>query len=137
MTNQEIIDICTKYNIEDYTINPDGSIDVNEDVDISYMNLTELPIKFNNVNGFFNCSYNQLKNLNNIPNKINSWFDCSYNHITILNYPDVYGQSYCHNNPLESLNNYKGDYNDITVDNKVNLIKKHKRTEKLKLISKL
>ena len=28
MTEQEIHDICKKYNIKNYTINPDGSTDV-------------------------------------------------------------------------------------------------------------
>ena len=39
MSEQEIHDICRKYNIINYTINPDGSIDVNGDVYISKTNL--------------------------------------------------------------------------------------------------
>ena len=41
---QEIHDICKKYNIENYTINSDGSIDVDGNVNLSKMNLTELPL---------------------------------------------------------------------------------------------
>ena len=31
-----IEEICKEYNIEDYTINPDGSIDVYDNVDLYY-----------------------------------------------------------------------------------------------------
>jgi hypothetical protein len=40
---QEIINICKKYNIQNYTINPDGSIDVNGDVWLSNKKLTKIP----------------------------------------------------------------------------------------------
>ncbi len=53
MTEQKIHDICKKYNIKDYTINPDGSIDVLGNVSLSNNELTELPLKFNIVEGFF------------------------------------------------------------------------------------
>ena len=33
-TMETIHDICKRYNIKNYTINPDGSIDVNGDVDL-------------------------------------------------------------------------------------------------------
>lgn len=52
MTEQEISDICKKYDIENYTINPDGSIDVNGNVNLSTFNLTELPLTFNYVSGY-------------------------------------------------------------------------------------
>ena len=35
MSNEEIHQICQQYNIENYTINPDGSIDVEGNVDLS------------------------------------------------------------------------------------------------------
>ena len=52
---QEIIEICKKYNIENYTINPDGSIDVNGNVSLSEYEIKKIPIKFNKVNGYFSC----------------------------------------------------------------------------------
>ena len=48
-----IHDICNKYNIENYTINDDESIDVNDSVNLSNYSLTELPLTFNVVTGDF------------------------------------------------------------------------------------
>ena len=52
--------ICEKYGIKNYTINDDGSIDVNGDVYLSFKDLTELPLTFNKVTGYFNCYNNYL-----------------------------------------------------------------------------
>ena len=53
--------ICKKYGIENYTINSDGSIDVNGNVDLYDESLTELPLTFNKVTGYFDCSDNEIK----------------------------------------------------------------------------
>ena len=42
----DIDSICKKYNITNYTINSDGSIDVDGDVNLSNRGLTKLPLKF-------------------------------------------------------------------------------------------
>ena len=55
---EDIDEICKKYRIENYTINSDGSIDVDEDVNLHNLGLEKLPLKFNKVNGFFTCSFN-------------------------------------------------------------------------------
>ncbi len=49
----KIGEICKKYNIKNYNINTDGSIDVDEYVDLSDKELTKLPIKFNKVTDNF------------------------------------------------------------------------------------
>ena len=51
--------VFEKYKIENYTINEDGSIDVNGDVHFYEYGLTELPINFNKVTGTFDCSNNK------------------------------------------------------------------------------
>ena len=38
--------ICRKYHITNYTINLDGSIDVDSSVKLSHMNLINIPLKF-------------------------------------------------------------------------------------------
>ncbi len=68
---EDIDEICRKYYIENYTINPDGSIDVNGYVYLSNKGLTKLPLKFNKVNGDFYCGYNQLKTLEGCPKEVN------------------------------------------------------------------
>ena len=94
--------ICKKYGIENYTINDDGSIDVNGDVSLSYDGLTELPLRFNRVTGYFNCSYNNLTSLKGCPRWIGGWFSCSNNRLTSLEFsPEYVGSNfYCYNNDL-------------------------------------
>ena len=55
----EIDEICREYGISYYTINPDGSININGgNVYIDDMGLSKIPINFNKVNGDFDCSDN-------------------------------------------------------------------------------
>ena len=139
MTEQEIHNICKEYNITNYTINPDGSIDVDGKVDLSYMDLTEIPLKFNKVSGSFYCHGNQLKSLVGGPKEVGDIFYCSSNKLTSLKGgPEkVYDMFYCGGNPLESLDGYNGNYDMLDCDNKDGLILKEKRKEKLKLIESL
>ena len=148
MKEQEIHDICEKYNITNYSINPDGSIDVDGNVHLSEMDLIELPLKFNKVSGFFNCSFNKLTSLKGspkevgtfftcygnklidlkyAPNRIGSWFDCSVNNLkNLVNSPTSKNLFFCEGNPLESLEGYNNDYDKLECDNKEKLIRKTK-----------
>ncbi len=139
MTNQEIIDICTEYGIENYTINPDGSIDVNGNVVLVTLGLTKLPLKFNRVSGYFNCTDNELTSLVGSPNYVGDSFYCYNNQLTsIEGSPEHVGGSFsCSFNKLTSLEGYNGDYDKLYCDNKENLIKKHIRKDKLKMIQNL
>ena len=83
MTEQEIHDICKKYKIKNYTINPDGSIDVEGDVWLYNMKLCKIPIKFNRVSRIFSCSRNFLTTLENSPIEVGS-FHCNNNNLTTL-----------------------------------------------------
>ena len=138
MSEQEIIDICKKYHITNYTINPDGSIDVDGAVDLLHLNLTKIPIKFNNVYGNFDCSYNLLTSLENSPKWIRDSFFCIENSLTSLEGCPISDMHYYFgNNPLESLDGFNGDYNRLSCHNRGNLIKKHKRKQKLKQLYEL
>jgi hypothetical protein len=89
---ETIHDICKKYNIKNYTINLDGSIDVNDNVFLNSKRLTELPLTFNKVTGSFDCGYNQLTSLKGCPRWIGGHFSCSYNDLTSLEFsPDYVG----------------------------------------------
>ena len=94
--------ICEKYNIENYTINGDGSIDVNGDVDLYNCNLTELPLIFNKVYGYFNCGVNRLTSLKGSPIWVGGFFSCEDNKLTSLEFsPDYVGGSFdCSSNDL-------------------------------------
>jgi hypothetical protein len=109
--------ICEKYNIKNYTINYDLSIDVDDVVDLYAKGLTKLPLKFNKVNGDFYCSHNQLTSLEGAPNKVNGDFYCSFNQLRSLEVApkEVNGHFYCYNNQLTSLEGapkeVNGDFN--------------------------
>jgi hypothetical protein len=94
--------ICKQYGIENYIINSDGSIDVDGGVDLSYKGLTELPLTFNKVTGYFDCGRNRLTSLKGSPRWIGGWFYCDNNQLTSLEFsPDYVGDDfYCDNNKL-------------------------------------
>ncbi len=70
ISTKQIHWLCYKYNIKNYSINSDGSIDVSGDVCLSHKNLTRIPIKFNKVSGYFDCSYNFITSLEGCPRKV-------------------------------------------------------------------
>ena len=124
-----IQEICKKYNITNYTINPDGSIDVDNIVDLYNISLTKFPLKFNRVSlefysdnigletlegapestgGDFYCCGNNLTNLEGSPKHIGGGFYCTDNKLTSLKgCPEsVDGDFYCDFNNLTSLEYY-------------------------------
>ncbi len=102
---QKTHDICKKYDIRNYTINPDGSIDVDGDVYLSQKALYNIPLKFNKVNGDFGCSDNNLTSLENCPNEVNGDFICANNNLTSLEGCPKYIGGYfdCSENKLKNL----------------------------------
>ena len=89
---ESIHDICKRYNIKNYTINDDGSIDVNGSVDLSSKGLTELPLVFNKVTGDFECRFNRLTSLKGSPRWVGGDFNCHNNKLTSLEFsPDYVG----------------------------------------------
>ena len=105
MTRLEIHRICAKYGILQYTINDDMSISVEGDVNLSGRKLTQIPIKFKEVGGYFSCSGNQLTSLEGCPETVGGGFNCYGNQLTSLKYcPGTVGGDFsCSNNHLTSL----------------------------------
>jgi hypothetical protein len=102
-----IDEICRKYGITNYIINDDETIDVNGDVHLSFNDLTELPLTFNKVTGWFSCSNNKLTSLKGSPRWVGGCFYCDYNQLTdLVGSPKHVGKRfYCGN---KQLNNPKG-----------------------------
>ena len=142
---------CKDNGINNYSIT-NGIVDVNGDVDLSYKNLTELPIRFGIVKGDFNinqnklttlkgcphtvignfdCYLNELTDLKYCPSVVDGFFDCSDNNIEILdNLPDkLMGKFYCKNNLLDIDLNERGYIEDFE-----SFLKNKKRTNKIKNI---
>lgn len=139
MTKEEIHRICKIFEIKNYTINSDGFIDVNGNVELGVYKLDKIPLKFNNVYGYFNISYNNITSLEGCPKYIGGIFYCNYNKLTSLeHFPNkIKHEILLKSNPLESLAGFNEDYDKLSCDNKDELIKKHKRKGKLQIISEL
>jgi hypothetical protein len=84
LESADSIAICKRYCIENYTINEDGSIDVDGDVRIYGKRLTKLPLKFGKVTGYFDCRNNQLTTLEGSPKEVGGSFYCAENELTSL-----------------------------------------------------
>ena len=105
-TNKIDIELLKKCVNGTYTINDDGSIDVNGTVNLNNKDLTKIPFKFRHVSGDFWCNSNQLSSLKGTPNDVGGVFDCSDNRLTSLeSAPNNVGKSFwCDFNNLTSLN---------------------------------
>ena len=102
---EDLHEICKNYRITNYTINEDGSIDIEGDVNLCGRKLTKLPLKFGRVSGGFYCYYNKLATLEGCPTQVGGGFDCSYNNLTTLEGcpTHVSGGFSCSNNKLSTL----------------------------------
>jgi hypothetical protein len=92
------LEFCERY-LKNYTINPDGTIDVNRDVNLHGQlgDMKKLPVKFGKVSGYFECRMNNLTSLENCPNYVGGSFDCEYNKLTTLEGCPIYvgGNIWC------------------------------------------
>ena len=124
---QEIKDICKKYDIRNYTINPDGSIDVDGDVNLMSFSFENLPLRFNKVTGFFECSTVGLTSLEGCPKEVGRYFSCSLNKLKSLKgAPNFVGSFFnCTNNKLTSLEGCPIEINTTfyCTDNKLTTLK--------------
>ncbi len=94
-----------EYGIEDYTINSDGTIDVDGDVAIQRSGLKQMPFKFGRVTGHFSCSNNEFKTLDGCPNYVGGDFFCINNKLNSLkgSPSEVGGHFGCIRNEIKSL----------------------------------
>jgi hypothetical protein len=101
------IEIWCRRNLSNYTINPDGTIDVDGNVELYKLlgSIRKLSVKFGKVSGDFDCSINNLTSLEGCPNYVGGDFDCSMNSLVSLegcpNY--VGGMFNCDKNKLTTL----------------------------------
>ena len=111
LDNSELIRKLEELNIKNYTINIDGTIDVDGDVYLPSKDLTKIPFNFGKVTGYFICSKNKLTSLVGCPKEVDGSFDCSNNNLKdLIGGPqEVGGYYYCNGNSLESLEGCAGD----------------------------
>jgi len=119
---KDIIDsICKEHDIVKYSINSDGSIDVNGNVKLYDHSLSEFPINFGKVSGSFDCSYNDLLSLIGSPHSVGGDFNCGHNELTSLIGAPKYikGAFSCIGNSITTLENgpTKVDFGYYCYDN--------------------
>ena len=105
LDESEIDQICKKYGIEDYIINSDGTIDTYGKIDLSYKDISKIPLVFNRVIGNFYCINNSLTSLVNSPNEVIGNFSFGDNSVSSFKgVPDIVkGILGCYNNLITSL----------------------------------
>ena len=70
---------CDEMEIQNYTINSKGEIDVDGEVWLNNKDFEELPYKFGRVNDRFDLSFNaNLISLKNCPDYVGDYFSCNY-----------------------------------------------------------
>ena len=91
--------------IENFTINKDGSVDVEGNVNLSQRGLKKIPINFNKIGGYFSLSRNKITSLEGLPKEINGGLYLSDNQITSLKgLPEkINGSLYLSGNKITSL----------------------------------
>jgi hypothetical protein len=70
--------------IKNYTIRPDGIVDVEGNVNLRGRNLTTLPVQFGKVTGYFNCKHTTLTSWYGVPQYIGNDFMIWDTHIISL-----------------------------------------------------
>lgn len=117
----DIHEFCVDYDISKYTINPDGSVDVFENVYFKDSNMDDFPFKFNIVNGKFQASQNHLISIENAPEKVDGSFFINDNNLHNLKGCPKYINGtldITDNDELTSL--YVGDY-DVQITGNIYL----------------
>jgi hypothetical protein len=113
-SKEEIYQWCTDHLIENFTINDDLTVDVNDNVILYLYKINELPVQFGDVKGDFILGENNLKTLKGVPHSVGGDFICGGNDIRDLDYfPKninsriilLNNQLNSHTSPLENANN--------------------------------
>lgn len=99
--------LCDYFGIGIYTINTDGTIDVNQDVDLRYYEISNFPLSFNKVCGDFDCGHNIITSLLGSPRYVSGNYIFTQNRL-ISTYSgdddiEVGGGIYLYNNRLPKL----------------------------------
>lgn len=108
-----------KMKIKNYTINPDLTVDVKGDVNISHSHLDFIPIQFGVVSESFYCYNNRLKTLKGTPHEVGEDFYCHNN--VLLNLedgPKKVGRTYhFSDNQVVSLKGMPNEITDLIAGN--------------------
>ncbi len=129
MINKELIELfCEEFNIKNYYINDDYSINVYQNVVLDNFIGDELPIKFNKVIGYFSCNKSNIKSFKNFPNFIEENIYLQGNIIENFHgFPKkVKGRIFLWGSTIKSLDGYNCSLKTLFCDYKEKIIRKSK-----------
>lgn len=108
------------YKIENYTITPEGVVNVAGSVNLFKKGLSAIGVQFGSVAGEFDISHNQLTSLKGAPRIVDGNFMCPYNQIQSLEFtPEfVKGNFNCSFNDIENLMYFPKDVERYFFANK-------------------
>lgn len=94
-----------KMQIKYYSIEPNLTVNVEQNVNLKAMNLSAIPVQFGEVKGAFIIQNNQLTSLKGVPHIIHGSFNCSGNKLEKLDYlPQKIKKNFsCDSNQLKTL----------------------------------
>ncbi|MEA3499286.1 MAG: hypothetical protein U9R16_09530 [Campylobacterota bacterium] len=103
-SKEEIYQWCTDHLIENFTINDDLTVDVEDNVILYLVEMEELPVNFGYVKGDFILGENNLETLEGVPHTVGGDFICGGNNIRDLDFfpKEIDSRVILLNNPLES-----------------------------------
>jgi len=108
-TQKEVSHWLNEHSVKRYVLIKDFDhgfiVNVHGPVDLSLQKLTHIPVKFNEISGYFCCNDNQLTDLSFAPVKVEDMFNCCNNLLTTLigSPHTVKGDFLCWSNRLISL----------------------------------
>jgi len=76
--HKRIKDWLDTYQIKNYTIREDLSVDVDGMVDLQYKGIKEIPIQFGKIIGTFICSHNYITSTDGFPREVEQDFYARY-----------------------------------------------------------
>ena len=105
LSKTDIIDWLKLFGVKNYTIRDDGTVDVDNDVNLHLRGEPSIPIQFGHVSGVFICMHNNLTSLAGAPQSVDDFFNCGFNKLTsLVGAPQSVGGSFsCGYNNLTSL----------------------------------
>lgn len=96
----------------DYTITPEGKININGSIDLSYSNLSSFPVRFGIIQGSFDISHNKFTSLIGGPDEVSEGYYCNSNQLTTIDECPKTTLFSCSYNQLTSL---KGISSEVTM----------------------
>ena len=142
LTPEYVRKICSIYGIKGIKINPDLSVNVKGDVDLSDKNLQSIPIKFSRVEGNFWINDNNLRTLDGSPDWVGGDFFVYNNNLKNLNGGPqiVIGEYSAQSNNLNSVDGFPvevGSHFDLSYNKDLQKLDKINTKVGGKLIQKI